>query len=33
VLAVVVTVLLLTTRLNPALLILGSAVAGWALLR
>ena len=33
VLAVIVTVILLTTRLNPALLILGSAIAGWALLR
>ena len=33
VLAVIVTVILLTTRLNPALLILGSAVVGWALLR
>jgi len=33
VLAVIVTVILLTTRLNPALLILGSAITGWALLR
>ncbi len=33
VLALVVTVILLTTRVNPALLILGSAIAGWALLR
>jgi chromate transporter len=33
VLSVIVTVILLTTRLNPALLILGSAAAGWALLR
>jgi hypothetical protein len=32
-LAVIVTVILLTTRLNPALLILGSAITGWALLR
>jgi chromate transporter len=33
ILALVVTVILLTTRVNPALLILGSAIAGWALLR
>src|SRR5262249_35393131 len=33
VLALVVTVILLTTRVNPALLILGSAIVGWALLR
>jgi chromate transporter len=32
-LAVAVTVILLTTRVNPALLILASAIAGWALLR
>lgn len=33
VLAVVVAALVLTTRINPALLILGSAMVGWALLR
>ena len=33
VLAVVVAALVLTTRINPALLILGSAIVGWALLR
>jgi len=33
VLALAVTVILLTTRVNPALLILGSAIVGWALLR
>jgi chromate transporter len=33
VLAVAVTGLLLTTRVNPALLILGSAIVGWTLLR
>jgi chromate transporter len=33
VLAVVVAVLVLTTRINPALLILGGAIVGWALLR
>jgi chromate transporter len=33
ILALVVTLILLTTRVNPALLILGSAIAGWALLR
>src|SRR4029077_3223513 len=33
VLAVVVAMLVLTTRINPALLILGSAIVGWALLR
>jgi chromate transporter len=33
VLAVLVAVLVLTTRINPALLILGSAMVGWALLR
>ena len=33
VLAIVVAALVLTTRINPALLILGSAMVGWALLR
>ena len=33
VLAVVVAALVLTTRINPALLILASAMVGWALLR
>lgn len=33
VLAVVVAVLVLKTRINPALLILGSAIIGWLLLR
>jgi len=33
VLAVIVSALLLTTRINPALLILGCAIVGWALLR
>jgi chromate transport protein ChrA len=31
-LAVLIAVLVLTTRINPALLILASAVTGWALL-
>jgi chromate transporter len=33
VLAIVVAALVLTTRINPALMILGSAMIGWALLR
>jgi chromate transport protein ChrA len=33
ILAVVVTVLVLTTTINPALLILASAIVGWLLLR